>query len=108
VDAPTSQPLGELSPSDIISRMAAAQRRKQDADDEIAACKQILGEMRDKGLIGDKAEADGYTVTLQVRESWTYSQELKTAQDMERAEGIATKKTSTSWFLRQNKSQVYF
>jgi len=100
-----SQPAGEptLSPSDIISRMAAAQRRKQDADDEIAACKQILGEMRDKGLIEDKAEADGYTVSFQTRTVWKYSPAIKQAQQFEQLEGLATKTTSGSWVLRQKK-----
>jgi hypothetical protein len=64
--------------------------------------------MREKGLIEDKAEADGYTVSWQSRTVWKYSPAIRQMQDLEKLNGDATKTTSGSWVLRQNKSQVYF
>ena len=98
-----SQPAGELTLSDVVRGLAADQRRKQEAEDSIAAWKQILGEMREKGLIEDKAEVDGYTVAFQTRAVWQYSPAIKQAQQFEQLEGLATKTTSGSWVLRQKK-----
>ena len=91
-----------LSADDIIDRLIFALKRKADAEADIQNCKEVLTLMRAEHLIGDTLETEELKITWTTRSSWVYSSAIKQAQDMEKAEGIATKKTSESWTVRQN------
>ena len=90
-----------LTPDDILDRLEAAIARKSDAEQEIEECKTCLALMRKEGLIGNTVQTDSLKLSWQTRSSWTYSAAIKTAQQMEQVEGLATKKESASWTVRR-------
>ena len=90
-----------LTPDDVLDRLAAAINRKADAEQEISNCKEVLTLMRAEGLINDTVESDELKLTWTTRSTWQYSNAVKSLQDMEKIEGIATKKQSSSWTAKQ-------
>ena len=86
-----------LTPDDIIDRLTFALKRKADAEADIQNCKEVLTLMRKEGLIGDKLESEELNLVWTTRSTWQYSNAVKQLQQMEQAEGVATKKTSESW-----------
>ena len=67
----------------------------------IQNCKDVLTLMRAEGLINDTVESDELKLTWTTRSTWQYSNAVKSLQDMEKIEGIATKKQSSSWTAKQ-------
>ena len=95
----TQQP--SLTPDDVLDRLAAAINRKADAEQEISNCKEVLTLMRAEGLINDTLESDDLKLTWTTRSTWQYSNAVKSLQQMEQIEGVATKKQSSSWTAKQ-------
>ena len=94
-------PPSSLTPDDVLDRLAAAINRKADAEQEISTCKEVLTIMRAEGLINDIVESDDLKLTWTTRSTWQYSNAVKSLQDMEKIEGIATKKQTSSWTAKQ-------
>ena len=97
---PLTQP-PSLTPDDVLDRLAAAINRKADAEQEISNCKEVLTLMRAEGLINDTVESDDLKLTWTTRSTWQYSNAVKSLQQMEQIEGVATKKQSSSWTAKQ-------
>ena len=94
-------PPPNLTPDDVLDRLAAAINRKADAEQEISNCKEVLTLMRAEGLINDTVESEDLKLVWTTRSTWQYSNAVKSLQDMEKIEGIATKKQSSSWTAKQ-------
>ena len=94
-------PPPNLTPDDVLDRLAAAIQRKAEAEEDIQNCKEVLTLMRAEGLINDTVESDDLKLTWTTRSTWQYSNAVKSLQDMEKIEGIATKKQSSSWTAKQ-------
>ena len=90
-----------LTPDDVLDRLAAAINRKADAEQEISNCKEVLTLMRAEGLINDTVESEDLKLTWTTRSTWQYSNAVKSLQQMEQIEGVATKKQSSSWTAKQ-------
>ena len=95
-------PPSSLTPDDVLDRLAAAIKRKAEAEEDIQNCKEVLTLMRAEGLINDTLESDDLKLTWTTRSSWVYSAAVKQLQQMEQIEGVATKKQSSSWTAKQN------
>ena len=98
---PLTQP-PSLNADDVLDRLAAAINRKADAEQEISNCKEVLTLMRAEGLINDTVESPDLKLTWTTRSTWQYSNAVKSLQQMEQIEGVATKKQSSSWTAKQN------
>ena len=98
--SPLTQP-PNLTPDDVLDRLSAAIERKAAAEQEISNCKEVLTLMRAEGLINDSVESDNLKLTWTTRSTWQYSNAVKSLQDMEKIEGIATKKQTSSWTAKQ-------
>ena len=81
----------------ILDRLSTAINIKKKADIEIDECKAILTMMRKEQLIGNEVEHPDLKLTWTTRSSWQYSAAVKELQDMEKIDGIATKKITESW-----------
>lgn len=92
--------LDTLSPEDLIRIAIIAQSTVATTKLLIDNIKQRLNGLRDLGLVEDKVLSPVGTASFQVRETWQYTPAVKELQDMEILEGLATKKTSTSWTIR--------
>jgi len=88
------------TPEQLIAYITAAQAQAKALAADIDAWKAELQAQFDAGLITDKLSTPFGSATLTQRSSWVYSAAVKQAQEMEQLEGIATKKTSTSWTIR--------
>ena len=94
-------PPPSLNADDVLDRLALAIKRKADAEADIQNCKDVLTLMRAEGLINDTVESDDLKLTWTTRSTWQYSNAVKSLQQMEQIEGVATKKQSSSWTAKQ-------
>ena len=101
----TSDP---LKPDDLMDLLAKAITREAEAKEDIATIRDMLAVMRKEGLIGDELSSPELTLKWQTRSTWQYSAAIKSAQDMEKLEGIATQKTSEGWVTRKTKTESLF
>ena len=100
----TSEP---LSPDDILDLLAKAIIRKSEAEEDISTLREMLALLRKQGIIGDELSHPELTLKWQTRSSWVYSPAVKQVQQMEQAEGVATKKTSEGWVVRKTPSPQF-
>ena len=97
-----------LTPDDVLNILAKKlQRHAEDALD-IETLRNMLTVFRKEGLIGDIIEHPEFILKWQTRSTWQYSAAIKSAQDMEKLEGIATKKTTEGWVTRKTKTESLF
>ncbi len=89
---------------DLLDLLAAAYRQKQEADHEIESIKSQLAAMRADGFIGDQLSSPSLSLSWVTRSSWQYSPAIKQAQDLEKLEGTATKRESSSWTIKPVKT----
>jgi len=92
--------LDTMSPEDLIYLAVSAQGTIAATKLFLDNIKERLNSLREVGLVEDKVLSPAGTATFQVRETWQYTPAVKELQDMEVLEGLATKKTSTSWTIR--------
>jgi hypothetical protein len=88
------------NPETLIAYISAAQAQIKNTQSDIDAWKAELHSQFDAGLIPDKLSTPHGSATLTTRTSWSYSAAVKQLQEMEILDGIATKKTSSSWTIR--------
>ena len=100
----TSEP---LSPDDILDLLAKAIIRKSQAEEDISTLREMLALLRKQGIIGDELSHPELTLKWQTRSSWVYSPAVKQVQQMEQAEGVATKKTTEGWVVRKAPSPQF-
>lgn len=100
----TSEP---LSPDDILDLLAKAIIRKSEAEEDISTLREMLALLRKQGIIGDELSHPELTLKWQTRSSWVYSAAVKQVQQMEQAEGVATKKTTEGWVVRKAPSPQF-
>lgn len=100
----TSEP---LSPDDILDLLAKAIIRKSEAEEDISTLREMLALLRKQGIIGDELSHPELTLKWQTRSSWVYSSAVKQVQQMEQAEGVATKKTTEGWVVRKAPSPQF-
>ncbi len=89
---------------DLLDELARACRQKQDAEHRIESIKSDLAAMRADGVIGDQLSSPQLSLTWMTRKSWVYSPAIKTAQDLEKLEGTATQRESSSWTIKPVKT----
>lgn len=94
----TAQP---LTPTDILDLYDAALKRKTDAEEDLNTLRQMLTELRTKGILEDELKSDTLAIKWQSRSTWSYSSAIKQAQQLEQADGTATKKTTEGWAIRR-------
>lgn len=92
--------MNTTSPEALIRQYVALQADIKRLQAELDECKAGLQAHYDLGTITDKLTTPYGSATLTTRTSWTYSPAIKQAQEMEQLEGVATKKTSSSWTIR--------
>ena len=92
--------LDTMSPEDLIYLAVNAQGTIAATKLFLDHIKERLSNLREVGLVEDKVLSPAGTASFQVRETWQYTPAVKELQDMEVLEGLATKKTSTSWTIR--------
>lgn len=90
-----------LTPDDIVDLLATKISQKQDLEEDISTLREMLAILRKEGVIGDELSHPELTLKWQTRSSWVYSPAVKQLQQMEQAEGVATKKTSEGWVARK-------
>jgi hypothetical protein len=100
-----SQP---LTADDLLDLLAKAINREAEAKEDIATIRDMLAVLRKEGVIGDELSSPELTLKWQTRSTWQYSAAIKTAQDLEKVEGIATQKTTEGWVTRKNKIESLF
>jgi hypothetical protein len=96
----TSTQLKTTSPEELIKEIDRCNRAIKAYQAIVDECKASLQSQYDAGLIPDKLTTPYGSATLTTRSTWTYSDAIKQAQEMEILEGVATKKTSSSWTIR--------
>jgi hypothetical protein len=96
----TSTQLNTTSPEALIRQYVALQAAIKSMQAELDECKAGLQAHYDNGDIPDKLTTPYGSATLTTRSSWTYSAAVKQLQELEQLEGVATKKTSSSWTIR--------
>jgi len=100
-----SQP---LTPDDLMDLLAKAIAREAEAKEDIATIRDMLAVLRKEGVIGDELSSPELTLKWQTRSTWQYSAAIKSAQDMEKVDGTATKKTTEGWVTRKTKTESLF
>ena len=90
-----------LSADDILDLLAKAIIRKSEAEEDISTLREMLALLRKQGIIGDELSHPELNLKWQTRSSWVYSSAVKQVQQMEQAEGVATKKTTEGWVVRK-------
>jgi len=85
---------------DIVDAIVGFQNEIKRLQTDVDQLKARLVALHQEGLIPDKLSTPYGSATLTTRTSWTYSAAIKQAQEMEILEGVATKKTSSSWTIR--------
>ena len=100
----TSEP---LSADDILDLLAKAIIRKSQAEEDISTLREMLALLRKQGIIGDELSHPELNLKWQTRSSWVYSPAVKQVQQMEQAEGVATKKTTEGWVVRKTPSPQF-
>jgi cell division septum initiation protein DivIVA len=85
---------------DIVDAIVGFQNEIKRLQTDVDQLKARLVALHQEGLIPDKLNAVYGSATLTTRTSWAYSAAVKQLQEMEQLEGVATKKTSSSWTIR--------
>jgi len=88
------------TPEELIKEIDRCNRAIKAYQLIIDECKAGLQAHYDNGTITDKLSTPYGSATLTTRTSWAYSSAVKQLQEMEILEGVATKKTSSSWTIR--------
>jgi len=88
------------SPDTLIAFITSAQAQIKATQAHIDACKLQLQALYETGEIPDKLSTPFGSATLTQRSTWAYSSAVRQLQELEQLEGIATKKTSSSWTIR--------
>jgi hypothetical protein len=96
----TSTPLNTTSPEELIKEIDRCNRAIKAYQLIVDECKAGLQAHYDNGDITDKLSTPSGSATLTTRTSWSYSAAVKQLQELEQLEGVATKKTSSSWTIR--------
>lgn len=89
---------------DLLDQLASAYRTQRKAADTIEGIKAQLAAMRADGVIGDELSHPALNLKWVSRTSWVYSPAVRQTQDFEKLEGLATKRTTSSWTVQPNKS----
>jgi hypothetical protein len=101
IEEMSTESVPPLTPDDIVDLLAKAITRKSEAEEEIITLREMLALLRKQGVIGDELSHPELTLKWQTRSSWVYSPAVKQVQQMEQAEGVATKKTTEGWVVRK-------
>ena len=107
IEEMSTETVPPLTPDDIVDLLAKAITRKSEAEEEIATLREMLALLRKQGVIGDELSHPELTLKWQTRSSWVYSAAVKQVQQMEQAEGVATKKTTEGWVVRKAPSPSF-
>mgnify|MGYP001213759731 CR=1 FL=1 len=97
-----TEQLYRLTADDILSKLHADENQKDELVKRITIYREVLATFRQDGTIGDELECHGDKWKYQkTNTKWTYSKDLtaqiKKYQQLEQAEGIATKSVSYGW-----------
>jgi hypothetical protein len=87
-------------PAQLIAYITTAQAQAKALAADIDAWKAELQALYASGAIPDKLSTPFGSAALTTRSTWTYSPAVKQLQELEQLEGVATKKTSSSWTIR--------
>jgi len=87
-------------PAQLVAFITTAQAQAKSLAADIDAWKAELQALYDSGNITDKLSTPFGSATLTTRSTWAYSPAVKQLQELEQLDGLATKKTSTSWTIR--------
>ena len=90
--------------NDLMQRYAQLDAQERHAREGKEEVKRVLSAFHDQGLVADKFTAHGYVGCLTKRTTYTYTKAVKELQDLEKIEGLAVEKVSTSWTLRKVES----
>jgi hypothetical protein len=96
----TSTQLKTTSPEELIKEIDRCNRAIKAYQLIVDECKAGLQAHYDNGDIPDKLSTPYGSASLTTRTSWSYSSAVKQLQELEQLEGVATKKTSSSWTIR--------
>jgi hypothetical protein len=99
----TAAPSPLTPPEDLIRLITEAQAFIKTTQSFIDDYKAQLSQHLEAGNIPDKLSTTFGSATLTTRTTYAYSPRIKEAQDLEILEGIATKKTSSSWTIKPAK-----
>ena len=88
------------TPDQLVAYITSAQAELKLLQQAIDSWKSHLSRLHDEGDIPDKLSTPHGTATLTTRSTWTYSPAVKQLQELEQLDGLATKKTSTSWTVK--------
>jgi hypothetical protein len=88
------------TPEQLVAYITAAQAQAKSLAADIDAWKSELQSHFDAGNITDKLSTPFGSATLTTRSTWSYSPAVKQLQEMEQLDGLATKKTSSSWTVK--------
>ena len=88
------------TPDQLVAYITSAQSEIKLLQQAIDSWKSHLSRLHDEGTIPDKLSTPHGTATLTSRSTWTYSTAVKQLQELEQLDGLATKKTSTSWTVK--------
>ncbi len=87
-------------PAQLVAFITTAQAQAKSLAADIDAWKAELQALYDSGNITDKLSTPFGSATLTTRSTWAYSPAVRQLQELEQLDGLATKKTSTSWTIR--------
>ena len=88
------------TPENLVAFISAEMAQIKASQERIENWKAELQQLYDDGTITDKLSTPYGSATLTTRSSWAYSSAVKQLQELEQIEGVATKKTSSSWTIR--------
>jgi hypothetical protein len=88
------------TPDQLVAYITSAQAQAKSLAADIDAWKAELQQHFDSGNITDKLSTPFGSATLTTRSTWAYSPAVKQLQELEQLDGLATKKTSTSWTVK--------
>jgi hypothetical protein len=89
-----------IAPEDLIRLSTAIQSKIKSLQSDLDDLKAQLQAHFELGTISDKLSTPFGTASLVTRSTWSYSPAVKALQDLEQLDGIATKKTSSSWTIK--------
>lgn len=89
---------------DLLDQLASAYRTQRKAADTIESIKAQLAAMHAEGIVGDELSHPALNLKWVSRTSWVYSPAVRQTQDFEKLEGLATKRTTSSWTIQPNRT----
>jgi hypothetical protein len=92
--------LEDLSPDQLIYLATQTQSSIKELTTFLDNIRARLTNFRDLGIIDDKLSTDYGSATLVTTTTYAYSEAVSQLKELEAMEGIATKKTSTSWRIK--------